>query len=413
MTASPARPAPSHRRCGAEHKALRRHRYHATGILLLCWLVFLFGFIDRLAWGILAPDVALAEPSLAPWFARFVSAFYVGYVAMNLAGGLLVDRLGPARVLSVSTLLLGLATMGFGQVRTAAAGLALQASMGLAAGADYAACVRLLTAWFDLARRGRAFGLWYTSSSLAVMVGNLLLPPLAEGAGWRGAYLALGVATLLVGGACWRWLRDRPDAATPPRRAAPALGMLLHNRDLLLVGLAGFGALWGTWGFAFWCNALMVRGHGLGRGEAASIAALFGFGAVLAKPVIGWLADRWGQARRLPILLCLAAFAAMLLLFSQLQTAAAFRLAAPLLGVTAFGYSPLMATLIAELAGPARAGAASGASNAVWQLGNVAVPLVVGTVFQSTHSFAAALATLAAGPALGALVMLRVREGRA
>jgi len=275
MTASPARPAPSHRRCGAEHKALRRHRYHATGILLLCWLVFLFGFIDRLAWGILAPDVALAEPSLAPWFARFVSAFYVGYVAMNLAGGLLVDRLGPARVLSVSTLLLGLATMGFGQVRTAAAGLALQASMGLAAGADYAACVRLLTAWFDLARRGRAFGLWYTSSSLAVMVGNLLLPPLAEGAGWRGAYLALGVATLLVGGACWRWLRDRPDAATPPRRAAPALGMLLHNRDLLLVGLAGFGALWGTWGFAFWCNALMVRGHGLGRGEAASIAALF------------------------------------------------------------------------------------------------------------------------------------------
>ena len=85
-------------------------------------------------------------------------------------------------------------------------------------------------------------------------------------------------------------------------------------------------------------------------------------------------------------------------------------MAAPLLGIGAFVYSPLLAVMAAEAAGPALAGSATGLLAGFWQLGSVIVPLVVGVVYQPSGSFSTALATLAAGPGLGVVFMLFVKE---
>ena len=91
--------------------------------------------------------------------------------------------------------------------------------------------------------------------------------------------------------------------------------------------------------------------------------------------------------------------------FGWSNTVAAFRYLAPLLGVFAFVYGPLMAAMVAEVAGSDLAAAATGLTNAFWQIGSVIVPLVVGAVFGATDSFHAAFATLAIGPGLGAVIM--------
>jgi len=68
--------------------------------------------------------------------------------------------------------------------------------------------------------------------------------------------------------------------------------------------------------------------------------------------------------------------------------------------------------MVADAAGPALAGSATGLTNAFWQLGSVAVPLVVGAVFQSTHSFPAAFMTLAIGPIFAVALLLAVGEAK-
>ena len=80
----------------------------------------------------------------------------------------------------------------------------------------------------------------------------------------------------------------------------------------------------------------------------------------------------------------------MLLVFGTLHTETAFFIAAPIMGVTAFVCAPLLAAMVAEIAGPALVGSATGMTNAFWQLGNVLVPLAVGVAYQSTNSFGAA-----------------------
>lgn len=378
-------------------------------MLGLVWLAFLISFVDRLAWPSVAASVSqsLALPVAA--LGVFVTAFYVGYVLSNAVGGFATDRLGPRLMLLAALGPLGILTFLFGSTSSVWVGLVLQALMGLAAGADYTAGLKLITIWFPRQERGFAVGLFMTASSLGVVLTNLLVPAMLPVLGWGNVYRTLGAATVAIGVLCYAVVRDGPRPA-PSIRGPSAWGVLGRDRNLLLLTVAGFGALWGTWGFAAWASALMVRGAGLTPVRAGAIVALFGVGAVLSKPLIGLVSDRLGARRRVPVLVCLAAFTATLLVFGTLHDERSFWIASPVLGVAAFVYSPLMITMVAEAAGARWAGAATGLTNAFWQLGVVVVPLAVGSVYQWTASFEAAFGTLAAGPAVAFVCMLLVRE---
>jgi sugar phosphate permease len=379
-------------------------------ILFIAWLAFLLTFIDRLAWANVAVSVGESLGLTVASLGIFVTGFYSGYITSNAIGGFFVDPFGARIMLLLALVLLGIFTYCFSDVRSVGAGIVLQALMGLAAGFDYAACIKLLTAWFGIRDRGRALGFFLTATSLGVVSTNLIVPTLLKRLGWGGVYQALGAITMACGVIVFLVLRDAPSSATERSVDRPNFAALFHNRDLLFLAAAGFGGLWGTWGVAFWANALLVKGHGFSIEKASHVVVLFGIGAVVAKPLVGLFSDWLGGIRRVPIIICLAGFVVMLLVFGALRTDTAFMLAAPLLGVFAFVYSPLMAALIAEAAGRELTGSATGLTNALWQLGSAIVPLAAGAVYHAANSFYAAFITLAVGPLLGTIAMLLVRE---
>jgi sugar phosphate permease len=347
--------------------------------LLIAWAAFLMSFADRLAWANVNVAVSQSLAMSVGQLGIFVTAFYVGYVVSNIGAGFAGDWLGPR----------------------------LQVLMGLTAGADYVAGVKLIAVWFGKLERGRAMGLFMTATSLAVVLTNLLVPRLLVQVGWSGAYELLGGVTTGLGVVAYLVVRDGPSSAAHVR---PDFAALWHNRDLRWLGLAGFGALWGTWGFAFWAGALMVRGHGLTAVQSGFVVALFGAAAIVAKPLIGWLSDLLGGRRKALVIGCLLFFAVMMGVFSQLSTLLAFELAGPFLGIGAFAYSPLMNTMVAEASGRNLASSGAGVTNAFWGLGNVIVPSLLGLVFARTGSFELACATLSAGPLFGAVCMMFVSE---
>lgn len=379
-------------------------------ILGLAWLAFLLSYVDRLAWAnvttIVGNELNLPVAALGV----FVTSFYVGYVTSNFIGGIASDRLGSRLMLTLSMAGLGIATFAFSFTRSIAFGLAAQSFMGLFAGTDYATGVRLIASWFDRADRGKAMGIFMTATSLGVIVTNLIVPSILPALHWNGVYRALAAITLTGAVLCFLVIRDAPSEAPTQRFQVADCLDLFRNRDFVLVTLSGFGAMWGTWGFAFWASTLMIRARHLSTAEAASIVALFGVGAIISKPLIGLLSDWLGGVRRIPVIILLLSFVAILLVFGSLETRTQFRIVAPILGVAAFAYSPLLGALVTEIAGTHRAGSSAGVSNAFWQLGSVIVPLAVGVVFEATQSFNAAFITLAAGPLLGATGLMAIRE---
>jgi sugar phosphate permease len=379
-------------------------------ILLLAWASFLLSYIDRLAWGNIAVPASHSLGLSIAALGSFLTAFNIGYVAANILGGLGSDWFGGRATLATVLILLGLFTFLFSFTNSIILGFIFQILMGLAAGADYAACTRLIMSWFPLRDRGKAMGLFMTASSLGVTLTNVIVPSLLKAFTWGTVYQILGCVTLILGIASFLLLRDGPILVQKESKQKPDIAQLLRNRDLLFLALAGFGALWGTWGYAFWANALMVTRYHISLAQAGFIVALFGIGAVICKPLVGLLSDWLGGMRKIPIIITLAAFVVMLLLFGSLSSVTAFIIAAPFLGIAAFVYSPLMNTMVPEVSGPTVVGSSAGITNAFWHLGSIIVPIVIGVVFQSTHSFYAAFVALAAGPLLGALCMLPVRE---
>ena len=387
---------------------------YAWFVLIVAWLALLITFVDRLTWANVAVTVgqSLSLPLAA--LGVFVTAFYTGYVVANALGGFVSDRAGPRLAIFCSLLPLGAATFIFGNTNSLAFGLICQALMGLAAGVDYSACVKLVMMWFGKEKRGRAMGLLTTATSLGVVVVNAIVPTLMKSVGWENVYRIFGVVTVLLGVFVFLALRRPAPYAAPVQKGAvwSEAADLLANRTLLLLAIGGFAAMWGTWGFTFWANALMVKGYQISVVQAGAVVSTFGIGAVIAKPLVG-LASDWLGGRRKPLLVvCFIGFTVMLLVYGNLTNLGQFSIAAPILGVFAFAYTPLLAALIGETVGVARTGAATGLTNAVWQIGSVIVPSVIGVVYQSTGSFIAAFTALAIGPAVATICMMLIVEGR-
>ncbi|MGR6917453.1 MFS transporter [[Actinomadura] parvosata] len=378
-------------------------------VLLLCWASLTMTSVDRSTWG---PASLRAGEDLGVSLAglgAFATAYYVGYVLSNIGGGMLGDRIGSRVVLSGSLFTAGGFMIAFGSVPTAGAGIAVQALIGLCAGADFAAGVKLIASWFGERERGLAMGVFSMASSLGTMIANALVPRLIQWYDWRASYQLFGLVSMALALVCLALLRERRCAAPAAR---PPLRRLARDRDLLLIGLAGLGGLWGTYGFVTWSNTLMVTGHGIDPVAAGTVVVVFAAAGAAGKPVIGLATDLAGRGRKRPAIAVLVAFAGCLLLFGGLSTETAFLVMAGFAGLGAYLYSPLLIAMVPGLSGTALAGSAAGATNAVAQLGSVTVPVVVGAVYQVTGSFPAAFATLAAGPVMGAVALSFVREAR-
>ncbi len=382
-------------------------------ILFFAWAGLMLSTVCRLAWGTLALPAgqSLGLPLAA--LGVFVTAFYAGYVLSNVVGGVTTDRIGGRTTLSVSLLGLAVATFCFGYTPSLAVGLILQCIMGLTAGADYAAGVKLVSTWFTRHERGRAVGLLMSASSIAVIVTNAVLPSVVTNLGWRNTYHGLGICALILAiltAAIVRNHGSHSDAHPSERGTKKLCSTPLLTRNFVLLSLAGCGGFWGTLGFASWAISLMVKGYHIVPVQAGFIVAIAGIAGLVSKPSIGWLSDKLGGRRKALTVASFLFFFVALLAFGRLSGIDAFRLAAPFVGIGAFVYSPLLVTLVAEQSGINRAGSAAGIANAVWQSGSAMSPAVVGLVFQASHSFQMAFAALAVGPLLGAICMLFVKE---
>ncbi|WP_410711370.1 MFS transporter [Brevibacterium sp. SIMBA_078] len=387
-------------------------------ILIAAWLSFTLTSIDRSTWGpasiFVADDLTVPLASLG----AFATAYYIGYVASNALSGFLTDAFGGRIMLAVSLFGAGAAMFCFGSVKSAALGIAIQAVVGLFAGADYSAGVRLITSWFRTDKLGLPLGIFTTATSIGTAAANIVVPALIAQSGWELSYHLFGGISIVIAIALIFIVRSGPflpkkEVGGEGRRGL-ALRPLAKNRNFILTCLAGFGAFWGLYGFITWSNTLMIKGYDLGSGTAGTVVAIVAISAIFSKPIIGFVSDRFfGGSRKAPSLILFALFAAALITFGNLSTATAFIIAAPFLGIVAYGWSPLLVSLVPRLVSGSVTGGASGLANATWQLGSVFAPLAVGAVFAASQSFNAAFLTLAAGPIVGIVFLAMVREQKA
>lgn len=356
-------------------------------------------------------------PTLAPFLKRdlglsaaelgaVVSSFAVGRVLGSYAAGRAVDAYGDRQMMLVggvagaaAAALAGLLPLGGVVVALALAGTV--SSTSTPGGS------KLVLTAFRADLRGFAMGIRQSSIPLGGLLAALVLPFLADRAGWRTA-LAVAAA-FTAAGAVGAFAGTR--GAVRSRRAPGPRGRR-HPRvkwailwAALLVG--------GQYATVAYLVIDVERTSKVSLAAAAGLLALVQVGGIAGRLGWGAFSDRALGGRREPVLVALSAggVAAALLLALLPGHADAWGLApvALLAGLTLVGWQGMFVTVVGELAGPDRAGADVGFGLTFVALAIVAAPPLFGLVVD-TGGFRAAWLALAAVLALSLVPALALRE---
>ena len=392
-------------------------------VLAVLCLMYLALYIDRVNISTAAP-LMMADLGLTNTrFGMAVSAFSYPYAAIQLFGGWITDRFGARRTLIACGLLVCVSTILTGLVGGFASLIAMRIALGFGEGFAFPAATRAIATWLPPVRWGHAQGITHAASRL----GNALTPPLVVAliavASWRGAFVAVGLASL-TWVALWLWVaRDDPRQHKGMTRAdiaelAPAVSDQVKQsvpwiklaRRIAPVTAVDFCYGWTLWVFLTWLPIFFFKSFGLDLKHSALFTGGVLLAGVAGDTVGGLVSDRilrrtgdFQKARRnLIIVGMLGAFVFLLpvVLTHDLTTVAIS------LSLACFFVELVVAPIWAvpmDIA-PRFAGAASGMMNFGFGLAGILSPLLFGAALDATGSwmvpFGASLALLLVGAGL-------------
>ena len=279
-------------------------------VLALFVLSTSINYLDRQTLATLA-SVVRHEYSLSNRdFGFIITAFSLTYAATAPFAGLLIDRIGLNRAISLAVAVWSLAGIATGFTSGLAGLVACRAVLGFAEAAGIPAAGKAIHLYLRPAERA----LGNAVNQAGVSLGLVLAPPIATwlaiGYGWRNAFVITGVFGLL-----WipLWLRASklaPVAAAATGDAPAATGMLRDRRLWAFLAANAISMI----GYSLWTNwttLYLIDVHKLTLVEAAWFAWIPPIFATLGGAAGGWASMRWIERGRPPLdarfRVCLAA----------------------------------------------------------------------------------------------------------
>jgi MFS family permease len=274
----------------------------SSGIVLaLLLLAYIFNFLDRQILGILAqPIKADLHLSDTEFGAIGGLAFALLYSVLGLPLAYLADRTsrsavvaGSLAVWSAFTALCGTAT-GYGQLFLYRLGVGVGEAGGVAP--SYA----LIADYFPPERRARALAIFSLGVPIGLASGTLIGAYIAAALNWRAAFIAMGIAGILLAPVMLVTVRDNARIAATTRTPIARVFPLLARKPAfwLMAFAASCSSLTG-YGLALWTPSVLMRSFGLDlRSTGTFLASLVLIGGCSGVFAGGWFADRLGQADR-------------------------------------------------------------------------------------------------------------------
>ena len=394
----------------------------ATGALF-----FFYAWILRVAPSVMI-DELMRDFAVGAAAVGHLSAFYFyGYAGMQIPVGLLMDRFGPRRLMTVAALGCAAGCLLFALAPTLWALSLGRFVIGATAAFSLVGAMTVAGQWFPPARFALLSGLAMMLGMAGGVFGQAPLRLLVDQFDWRQASLALAGGGVLLALAVVVTVRDRVRPSGSLRQVMAGLGQVGRNRQTWLIALAGLGTTGPLLGFAgLWGVPYLVLTQGLDRTAAAGVTSMVFIGWGVGAPVIGWLSDRIGR-RKPP-------FVAGLVLTAVAMAGLAWAPGLPLWAVSVlcflcgYGGSAQIVGFAAvrELNPPAAGGAALGIVNGVVTgAGALYQPLLGGLLdlawtgemaggvrVYTVAAYSTAFSVLVAGAVMGIACILLMRETR-
>ncbi len=248
------------------------------------------------------------------------SMYYYIYVTLQAPAGLLIDRFGPRRLLSLGAVVCGLGSLLFGLSQHLPLAIVGRLMMGAGAAFAFVGSLNVIAKWFPPHRFALMAAIAETVGMLGSVFGGFFLAELVLTVGWRHAMIDAAGILAIIAALIWIVVRDIPPKSVPwaslliPVQSSfkADLKALIGNRFAWMNGLYSglmfsivsvFVALWGVPYFQL--------AHHMSLMMATVSCNLMFIGVAVGGPIFGWL-DSQIVHRRLLLGICALLSAALI-----------------------------------------------------------------------------------------------------
>ena len=316
------------------------------------------------------------------WAGALMSGYFVGYTLGQIPWGIISDRYGSRRAMSLSVLGISLFTLLFGYSRNITMAVILRFFSGLLGAGIFVPGVKLVSSWFNSTERGTALGLLSIGGSSGMIAASWIVPLLSVSMTWRGSMRLLGLFGILSALICFYFLKDRDEKHT---RIMRIQDIPLKVPSFWYLSIVQFIRLGTFYTFIAWMPLVLKEEYKLSVVATSGAMSLLNFAGILSNPAGGIVADRYGEKwvlitgflfQMLFIVLFTIGFGGPVLYFLVF-----------LLGwFINFSRSPTF-SIIPGLFGVETAGSISGVNNTFASFGALVIPFILGYIRDLTQSY--------------------------
>jgi ACS family glucarate transporter-like MFS transporter len=375
---------------------------YRVGVVALLTAGTFINSLDRGSLSVAAPFI-IKEFHISPAaMGVALSAFFWSYVVGNLPSGYLADRFGAKAVLGWCAVIWSgfSAVTGFAHNITHV--LLARLGVGLGEAAALPCSNKIIASNFPSKERGTATAISLTGIRLGLAVTPFVMAFLIERWGWRVAFYATGLGSLLWCGVWYYWFHDRSEirakeAAVKPAPTRIPWAEVFASRMILGLLVVKFTQDFLQWLFLTWVPSYLVMERHFSIVKMGIYGSLPYATACVAQPFVGMLSDLlikrgWSiNAARKTIQVVLQILSATVIMvgFVGDPMVAVFFLTISIAAESnAAGH---IWVIIAEVVPPKMVGSVGGMINTVGSVAGIISPILTGLVVKFTGSFRLAL----------------------
>ncbi|PRX05584.1 UNVERIFIED_ORG: nitrate/nitrite transporter NarK [Actinomadura viridilutea] len=274
----------------------------ASALAWTLWAVgvaaYVVAVLHRTSFGVAGLDAVRRFDASAGILASFTVLQLVVYAGLQVPVGLMLDRMGPRRMVAGGALLMAAGQALLASTTDIAAAVAARVLVGAGDAMTFISVLSLVTAWFPARRIPVVTQLTGLLGQIGQVLSAIPLAALLHGPGWSAAFGSAAGLGVLVGVLSLAVLRDAP----PGRERAKAPGLTEVARNLRAAWRQP-GTRLGMWthfvsqfsatAFALmWGYPYLVSGHGMKPSAASTLLTVFVLATMVSGPYLGRLVAR-------------------------------------------------------------------------------------------------------------------------